>query len=367
MARRKLRTGYTTGACAAAAAKAAVLALLGESPSQVEIPFPDGLRRSLPVHRVYTRGPLAVASVIKEAGDDPDITNGVEVVVTARLLTDNGGRSELRAGEGVGRVTKPGLPVEVGEPAINPVPRRMIREAVTEALAGRTWSLELTVAIPGGEKLAEKTLNPRLGIVGGLSILGTTGIVQPLSSEAWLATIESSLSVARAVGLSEVVLSFGRSSEMAHQKIHAFPEEAYVLMGDFVEFALKKTRSYGFRRAWLVGQWAKLLKCAVVAGSPPEVPEPYGFTTHVRHGVLRGPETQAFLEALGFRGLFPGKPVFNTAREVFLALEELPPERKTPVFRAVLERVKELARAFSGELEVRVSLVNYRKEIVFEL
>ena len=154
---------------------------------------------------------------------------------------------------------------------------------------------------------------------------------------------------------------------MAHQKVHALPEEAYVLMGDFLEFALKKTREYGFRRLWLAGQWAKLLKCATVAEAPPKVAEPYGFTTHVRHGVLRGPETLAFLEALGFRGLFPGRPVFNTAREVFLALEGLPPEKKLPVFRAVLERVRELARRLSGGLEVRVSLVNYRKEIVFEL
>ncbi|WP_297055838.1 cobalt-precorrin-5B (C(1))-methyltransferase CbiD [Thermosulfurimonas sp.] len=366
MKRRKLRTGYTTGACAAAAAKAAVLALLGEPPSQVEIPFPDGKRRSLPVKDVRRENDTARASVIKDAGDDPDITNGVEVVVEVQKMREEGGEIHLLAGEGVGRVTKPGLPIPPGEPAINPVPREMIRRAVSEALSGRRWSLAITVSVPGGEELSRKTLNPRLGIVGGLSILGTTGIVKPLSSEAWLATIEASLSVARAVGLSEVVLSFGRTSEMAHERHYGLAEEAYVLMGDFVEFALRRTQAFGFRRVWLCGQWAKLLKCAAVAENPPRVPEPYGFTTHVRHGVLRGKEAVDLLRTLGFNDLFPETSSFHTAREVFLALEKLPPEIRTPVFRKVAERVKQLVRGFAPGLSPRIVLVNYRREIVFE-
>ncbi|MBX6423703.1 cobalt-precorrin-5B (C(1))-methyltransferase CbiD [Thermosulfurimonas sp. F29] len=367
MGRRKLRTGYTTGACAAAAAKAAVLALAGTFPEKVEIPFPDGKRRTLPVHRIWRRDETAGASVIKDAGDDPDVTNGVEVVVTVERQSRKHGRILLRGGEGVGRVTKPGLPVPVGEPAINPVPRRMIREAIQEALSGKPWSLIVTVSIPGGERIAEKTLNPRLGIVGGLSILGTTGIVKPLSSEAWLATIESSLSVARAAGHRRVVLSFGRASEVAHMKHYGLPEELYILMGDFVEFALRRVRDFGFREVWLCGQWAKLLKCASVADSPPRVREPYGFTTHVRHGVLRGPETVALLKQWGFRGLFPRRERFNTAREVFLSLETRPIRAREAVFREVLRRVRRLALHFAGNLKVRVTLVNYRREVIFEL
>ncbi|QJA06428.1 cobalamin biosynthesis protein CbiD [Thermosulfurimonas marina] len=362
MKKRRLREGFTTGACAAAAAKAAALALKGETPREVEIPFPDGRRRRLPVAWARKTGPhTAEAAVIKDAGDDPDVTHGAEIRVCLRP-----GRTKgllFKAGPGVGRVTKPGLPVPPGEPAINPGPRRMIQEALAEVFPPE--GLEVEISVPGGETLAQKTLNPRLGIIGGLSILGTTGLVKPLSAEAWLATIESCLSVARAVGLSQVVLSFGRTSEMAHQKTYGFPEEAYILMGDYLEFTLKKTREAGFQKAVLCGQWAKLLKCALCVEKPPRVPEPYGFTTHVRHGVIRGREALEFLRKLGLAPPFPEKP-FNTAREVFLFLETLPRKTQEGIFRAVLSRAKALAQTLAPGLNLSVVLVNYRREVVFE-
>jgi len=368
MARRRLRTGYTTGTCAAAAAKAATLLLLGKRPAEVEVTLPDGSLHRLPVHRLVLEEDSATASVVKDAGDDPDITHRAEIVATVKVLSANENRVVLKGGPGVGIVTKPGLPVPVGEPAINPVPRKMILQAIKEALSGKPLSLEVTISVPGGEELAQKTLNPRLGILGGISILGTTGIVKPLSSSAWLATIETSLKVARAVGLSEVVLSFGRTSELAHMKRYGFPEEAYVLMGDFLEFSLKAARREGFRKVHLVGQWAKLLKCALASRNPPQVSESYGFTTHVRHGVLKPEEVLSLLlEIGGPKEWTTERPSFNTAREIFEELLRLPKDLCLLLFERVLTLARDFAESLAPDLRVRIYLVNYRREIVFEL
>ncbi|HIE32553.1 MAG TPA: cobalamin biosynthesis protein CbiD [Thermodesulfobacteriaceae bacterium] len=367
MARRRLRTGYTTGTCAAAAAKAATLLIMGKEVREVEVTLPDESRHRLPIHRLEIEGDSATASVIKDAGDDPDITNRAEIVATVRILSENGNRMVLKGGPGVGVVTKPGLPVPVGEPAINPVPRKMIQQAVKEALSGKPLSLEITISVPHGEELAKKTLNPRLGILGGISILGTTGIVKPLSSEAWLATIEASLRVARAVGLSEAVLSFGRTSEIAHMKRYGFPEEAYVLMGDFLEFTLKAAQREKFQRVHLVGQWAKLLKCALAYRNPPRISETYGFTTHVRHGAVRPEEALPLLLEAGFPRELAHKQPFNTAREIFEVLLELPEKIRVSVFQQVLTLARLFAERLAPGLTVMVYLVDYRREVIFEL
>jgi len=212
---KRLRSGYTTGACAAAAAKGATQALLsGQALATVEIPLPDASRVEFALCRCVVAEQWALASVVKDAGDDLDVTNGAEIVATARRLDNhritgncvpvkNDKRLIICGGQGVGTVTKPGLAVPVGEPAINPVPRRMIQEAVTEALDQEnvTDRFEIVISVPAGEELAKKTLNQRLGIVSGLSILGTTGIVHPVSAAAWTATIEASMAVARAAGI----------------------------------------------------------------------------------------------------------------------------------------------------------------------
>ncbi len=317
---KKLRSGYTTGACAAAAAKGAMLAFLSQGPvKDVEIPFPDGsrVRFSLSGCEVlHSAGVTAMASVIKDAGDDPDVTNGATIEATVRANQDENAREEitLTGGKGVGIVTKPGLAVPVGEPAINPVPRRMIREAVAEALAldgGHSKErFIITISIPEGENLAQKTLNRRLGIIGGLSILGTTGIVRPISAEAWTATISTSMSVASKAGIGEIALSTGRTSERAVQQRFTFPEEALVMMGDYLKFSLEEARRFRFSRIHIAGMWAKILKGAM--GIP---------QTHVRNGALEVDQAIALLKELGV-SKETGRSLHgaNTAREIYTRL-----------------------------------------------
>src|SRR5262249_10374744 len=203
---RPLRRGWTTGACATAAAKAAYAALLtGDFPDPVEVTLPRGERPTFALAVSRRDATSATAGVVKDAGDDPDVTHGALVWATVRAGGVGSG-VVFRAGEGVGTVTRPGLPVPPGEPAINPVPRQMIRAAIAEvaALANGSGDVEVEIAIPGGEALAAKTVSARLGIVGGLSILGTTGIVVPYSCSAWIHSIHSGIDVARAAGLTHV-------------------------------------------------------------------------------------------------------------------------------------------------------------------
>ena len=258
--KRGLRTGYTTGACAAAAAKAAALALtLGRSVEEVELTLPAGVRARFRIHHQFFNEDEAFCSVVKDAGDDPDVTNGAEIC--ARVKRKEGTGITIRGGEGVGKVTKPGLEVPVGEAAINPVPRRMIAQAVEEVL-GHGAGAEVEISVPEGKKLAEKTLNPRLGIAGGISILGTTGIVIPYSRDAYKACISLGLNVALACGHREVILTTGRRSERFAREKLRLPEECFVQMGDFVGYALKECARKGFERAIIWGMIGKLSKLA---------------------------------------------------------------------------------------------------------
>ena len=421
---KKLRSGYTTGACAAAAAKAAAILFLRNaectplSPPlargdnrgvvSVEIPFPDGSRAPFKLHDAGCRvqDNTAYASVIKDAGDDPDVTHGAEIRAEASWIADcalhsrehslalgaGGVRSAecpeviIKGGTGVGTVTKPGLAVPVGEAAINPVPRRMIREAVEEAVREykltnpqsvyarvnecsarvqgtiRNPKLEITISVPAGEELAKKTLNHRLGIIGGISILGTTGIVKPLSEAAWTATITSSFDVAKALGREEVVLSTGRTSERAHQKKYGLPEDCYAMMGDYVEYALADAAKHGFSRVHLCAQWAKLVKTAM--GTP---------QTHVRHGALEAERARDFLIDLGI-GL-PHDRAFNTTREIYdfinnpLALMERVgsvPEERNQSLSIVCKAAKRFAEGITSGIPVAVHLVSYEGVIVAE-
>jgi cobalt-precorrin-5B (C1)-methyltransferase len=351
-----LRSGFTTGACAAAAAKGAVLALLrGQPPAQADIPFPDNSRHSFALHHCAVQDGMASASVIKDAGDDPDVTNGAEIVaaVSAQPPEAAGEAVMIQAGQGVGAVTKPGLPIPVGEAAINPVPRRMIQAAVQEALqeAGQeSLRLTVTISIPDGARLAEKTLNRRLGIVGGLSILGTTGIVRPVSAAAWTATIDASMRVARAAGLDEALLSTGRTSEAAAQKLLGLPEEAQVMMGDYLDHALKAAKEQGFQRIHLSGMWAKILKCAL------EIPQ-----THVRHGALEMRQAAELLAELGLsKDEADRLALANTAREI---LQRLLAQGRADLVRAVCLRAKQYAEQRSG-LPVRIHLVTSEHGVI---
>lgn len=253
----ELRRGWTTGACATAAAKAAFAALrTGRFPDPVTIVLPKGETPSFALALEEQGAGWARAGIVKDAGDDPDVTHGCTVIATVR---EGGDGIRFRAGEGVGMVTREGLPIPPGEPAINPVPRQMIRAALEEAgCAGA----EVEIAIPGGAALAEKTWNPRLGIVGGLSILGTTGIVHPFSCAAWIASIHRGVDVVRAMGLSHVAGCTGSTSEDAVRAHYGLPQEAMLDMGDFAGGLLKYLRDHPVPRVTIGGGFAKMVKLA---------------------------------------------------------------------------------------------------------
>jgi cobalt-precorrin-5B (C1)-methyltransferase len=261
---RPLRRGWTTGTCATAAAKAAYTALLtGDFPDPIEVALPRGERASFALALTRKDVDSATAGVVKDAGDDPDVTHGALVVATVRAAAPRSGVT-FRAGAGVGTVTRAGLPVPPGEPAINPVPRRMICDAIAEVAAAARGSgdVEVEIGVADGERLAAKTLNARLGIVGGLSILGTTGIVVPYSCAAWIHSIHCGIDVARAAGLTHIAGSTGSNSESAVQKFHRLPETALIDMGDFVGGMLKYLRRHPVARVTIAGGVGKMTKLA---------------------------------------------------------------------------------------------------------
>ena len=251
------REGYTTGACAAAGAQAACRLLeRDERPEVVEVPSPLGFNLRIPINRLAYADGAATAGVIKDGGDDPDVTHGAEVVVTVRRVEEPG--VHIRGGPGVGTVTQPGLELPPGSPAINPVPRRMIAEGVAIALAlgdeRPCPGVEVTVAIPRGEELARKTLNARIGILGGLSILGTTGVVRPMSTASWRASVVQSIDVAAANSLKHIVLTTGgRSERFAEALYPALPEMAFVQMGIFTGESLRRAVERGVPRVSICG------------------------------------------------------------------------------------------------------------------
>jgi cobalt-precorrin-5B (C1)-methyltransferase len=269
MSGKNLRYGYTTGSCAAAAVKGASQMLRDQVLiDEVELTLPCGVTARFQLQGCELHDNSASCYVVKDAGDDPDVTNGAEIHASAKVDSFTKHRIIIQGGVGIGRVTKPGLAVPVGEWAINPVPRRMIMEVVKEVFAMRCIpsTLTFTVSIPNGEELAKKTLNERLGIIGGLSILGTSGIVKPISTKAWTDTVDASIDVALACGSRVVVLSTGRSSELAAQQKCAskneLGEEAFVMMGDHFGYSIKSCAKKGVQQVVIAGQFAKMVKIA---------------------------------------------------------------------------------------------------------
>jgi cobalt-precorrin-5B (C1)-methyltransferase len=260
---KKLRKGYTTGACAAAAAKGAALRLFsGERPDVVGVDLPGGRRASLEVQVLRVEAGAAVCCVVKDAGDDPDVTHGALICAEVKKAKERGRgrRIELRGGRGVGTVTKPGLQVGIGQPAINPVPRKMITRAVMDVLPAGAGAV-VTITVPEGEKLAKRTMNGRLGIIGGISILGTTGIVEPMSVEAMKTSLLTQIDVALAAGYEEVVLTPGRIGERRALK-QGIPREAVIITSNYVGYILQKCREKGVKKALLLGHMGKLIKLA---------------------------------------------------------------------------------------------------------
>jgi cobalt-precorrin-5B (C1)-methyltransferase len=260
-----LRTGWTTGTCAAAAAKAAMKALVsGEPQTRVDVKLPGkGAERRVEfeVERCDLGGAWAEAVVVKDAGDDPDVTDGAHL--TARVSWRGEPGLELDRGDGVGEVTRPGLGLPVGGPAINAVPRRMISYSVEEVLDPDERGVRVEISVPGGEKMAEKTTNARLGIVGGISILGTTGIVRPFSTAAWAASVVQAVNVMGAQGHETFVLSTGGLTEKAAMRLLPDLEEVnFVEVGDFTGQALKRAVENKLERCFFVGMAGKISKLA---------------------------------------------------------------------------------------------------------
>ncbi len=260
----QLRKGWTTGTCATAAAKAAFAALVtGEFPDPIDVLLPRGQRPFFSLAQTELKNGYAFASVVKDAGDDPDVTHEAVIGVYVRPAVSGSGII-FKAGQGVGTVTKAGLPLAVGEPAINAVPREMIRVAIAEIAEKYQVAsdLEIEILVRDGEKIAQKTMNPRLGILGGISILGTTGIVIPFSCSAWIHSIYRGIDVAKAEGLTHIAGATGRTSELAIQKLYNLSESALIDMGDFVGGMLKYIRKHPVAKVTIAGGFGKMCKLA---------------------------------------------------------------------------------------------------------
>lgn len=280
-----MRKGITTGTCAAAAVKAALLAWRGEIPQSVVVSSPQGQPISVPIafcERVLSGGR---ATVIKDAGDDPDITNGISIDADVVVIEENS--ISIRAGTGVGIVTKPGLSVEVGQPAINPGPRKMIIQAVKDVLSEQ-YGANIKISIPDGEKLAKRTLNPVLGIEGGLSIIGTTGIVEPMSEEAFKNSLTPQISVVKALGYEDIVFVPGKIGQNIAIDRYKIPREIVVQTSNFVGHMLENAARLKMKRVLLFGHLGKLVK--VAAGI---------FHTHNRMADARLETIAAYMAASG--------------------------------------------------------------------
>lgn len=364
MTKKHLRHGYTTGACAAAAAKGAALMLhFQRQVDEVEISLPAGETARFTLRGREFGPDSAACFVIKDAGDDPDVTNGAEIHAAVSLNPPSppftkGGNVIIEGGAGIGRVTKPGLAVLVGEWAINPVPRRMIEEALGEVFDGRRppSAVHCRLSIPNGEELAKKTLNERLGIVGGLSILGTTGIVKPISAKAWTDTIDAAIDVALACGSSMVVLSTGRTSEIVAQSfveqplLKGAPEEAFVMMGDHVGYAIRACAGKGVRQVVLAGQFAKLLKIAC-GHEQTHVSSSELDLAMLHEWLLRDPGS-SYLAPLAERA--------NTARHALEASNNDP-----LLMELVCGKALGFAKKLAGGAEIKVLLAGYHSEVLY--
>ena len=346
----KLRTGWTTGTCAAAAARAAAKALASGEPQErvdVKLPTKGSERRvGFEVERCELGASWAEAVVVKDAGDDPDVTDGAHL--TARVSWREEPGLELDRDEGVGVVTKPGLGLPVGGPAINAVPRRMISYSVEEVLDPDKHGVRVVISVPGGEKMAEKTTNARLGIVGGISILGTTGIVRPFSTAAWAASVVQAISVMGAQGHKTFVLSTGGLTEKAAMRLLPQLEEVnFVEVGDFTGQAIKRAVQNGLERCFFVGMAGKISKLA--AGV---------MMTHwTRSKVDNHLLAEITAKAGGSPELIEEVKNANTARHAYELWRSAKLERAGDMLcEQAAENLKEYAE---GKLEVHVILVDF--------
>jgi cobalt-precorrin-5B (C1)-methyltransferase len=261
----KMRTGFTTGTCATAGAKAALFSIMNQKKTDfVDVTLPKKSQIRIKIKNCKFGKNTATCTVVKDGGDDPDVTHGTEIV-TEVILTGKPGEIEIDGGEGIGRVTKPGLGLEIGSAAINPTPKKMIRENVSEIAKNLLAKngIKVMISVPKGRDLATKTDNPRLGIIGGISILGTSGIVVPYSTASFAASIRQSIEVTRAMGDDTVVLTTGGRSEDFSRKIISLPDHCFVQMGDFSGYTVQVCAKKGIKKAYVAGFIGKLAKMSM--------------------------------------------------------------------------------------------------------
>jgi cobalt-precorrin-5B (C1)-methyltransferase len=363
--KKKLRTGFTTGTAAAAATKGGLEMILnGRESSRVRIRLLTGDDIEIATHHSRLEKPnVAVCTVIKDAGDDPDVTHHAEI--GARVCLKVGGKKApgsnspevvITGAEGVGRVTKPGLEVPPGRPAINPGPVKMITQAIHEVLENHRVNarVETEIFVRNGKKIAEKTLNARLGILGGISILGTTGVVRPMSHDAFIATITSALSVARASGVRRIVLTTGRRSERFAQDLWPrLAEEAFVQIGDFFKMSLEAASGQNFEQATLSVFFGKALKMA--QGVP--------HTHAAKSSLTLNKLADWTLDITGSRDLANQILAANTARHAFGIIRTDHPE----VISHVGKQIVKSAQRFGGQkMAIQSVIFDYNGEVVFD-
>ena len=358
--KKSLRTGYTTGTCATAATKAALTTLVnGEKLARVNVSLPKDKHIVMDITWIrYENEKSVTAAVIKDAGDDPDVTNGAEIWSTVSLL-DTSNKIIIDGGKGVGRVTKPGLGLEIGKAAINPTPLKMISHAIDEVLGQQQknrYGLSILISVPKGEEIAKKTDNPRLGIIGGISILGTTGIVIPYSTASFAASIRQSIDVSKAMGSDSVILTTGGRSEDFAREIfgNSIADHAYIQIGDFIGFSIKQCAIKKIKKAYVIGFIGKLTKMAMGIKQ-----------THVKGSHV----DMNFLAELAIRcgannELVKKIKVANTARHV----GELVDQFGFSMFYNVLckEVYSHLSKYSPSELQIKIILLDFNGKIIGE-
>ena len=356
--KRSLRTGYTTGTCAAAATKAALSLLLNrEKLVKVNISLPKAKQIVIDIAWIkYENEKSVTAAVVKDGGDDPDVTNGAEVWSTVSLL-ENANKIIIDGGAGVGRVTKPGLGLEIGKAAINPTPLKMIHQSIDETLGqqqNNRYGLSVIISVPKGEEITKKTDNPRLGIIGGISILGTTGIVIPYSTASFAASIRQSIDVSNAMGSDSVILTTGGRSEDFARVIfgNSIADHAYIQIGDFIGFSIKQCAIKKIKKAYVIGFIGKLTKMAMGIKQ-----------THVKGSHV----DMNFLAELASRcganiELVNKIKLANTARHV----GELVDEFGLSIFYDVLceEVYNHLSNYSPSELQIKIILLDFNGKII---
>ncbi len=358
--KKSLRTGYTTGTCAAAATKAALTTLVnGEKLAKVNVSLPKDKHIVIDIAWIrYENEKSVTAAVIKDGGDDPDVTNGAEIWSTVSL-SETSNKIIIDGGKGVGRVTKPGLGLEIGKAAINPTPLKMISHAIDEIFGQQQknrYGLSILISVPKGEEIAKKTDNPRLGIIGGISILGTTGIVIPYSTASFAASIRQSIDVSKAMGTDSVILTTGGRSEDFARDIfgNSIADHAYIQIGDFIGFSIKQCAIKKIKKAYVIGFIGKLTKMAMGVKQ-----------THVKGSHV----DMNFLAKLAIRSganneLVKKIMVANTARHV----GELVDQFGLSMFYDVLceEVYSHLSKYSPTELQIKIILLDFNGKIIGE-